>query len=138
MSEVRKLSKKGVPYMETVVADVSSLIPADQKGKFLLFDPSSGCLVTRKAVPKSTEEKKAGKEARFAEVKGRWSAQVKRNAEISKKLKSLAKEVSALGKEIRARSLKEDVSALQDQRAERLALMDELRAERKPVPKKYL
>lgn len=136
--EVRKVSKKGSPYMEKVIADVNSQIPAEWKGKFLLFDAPSGCLVTRRAVKKSAEEKKANKDARLAGAKGRWSEQVKRNEQISKKLKSVAKEVSALGKEIRAKSLKEDVSALQEQRAERLALMDELRADRKPVPKKYL
>ncbi len=138
MTTERITSRKGLVYEQTVVADVSDKVPEEYKGKFLLYSPTKGALVVRKPVPLSEEEKQSRKNAREEKVKARYSEKNAKNKEANEKLEKLNKKLSEVKKESLVRVRKgEDVSVLLEKRAELEKEQLELRAIKRPVPKKY-
>lgn len=141
MSEVIKVSKKGVKYSESVVANVSNLVPTTAKGKFLIFDNKTGNLVTRVVVKKTEEEKQAKKSEKLQELKQKWSVQVDTNKEVTRKIERLQKENKSIRQEAKEAFKEMDVEKLKrlkDELVENSLEMDALRHQKKVVPQAYI
>ena len=129
------IGKKGKVYLMEEVGTFS--VPEQYKGKFLFVDSKTGMVFYKYIKPKTEAEKNAAKEARLKQVKAKYAEQNKINATVNKELDSNLVRLREVTKTIKKNVLIQDITGLQAERTVLLSRIDELRAKKKSVPKKY-